>query len=222
MRYLLAIAVSLAGAMFPFTLWAQSFHPRIGPQGVGPFYQNDSGFRPLLGGFQPGMLPPFFGYPSNYPFAYFYPGLWPPIDVEYQQASRIAHGNVAAEVADQKKDLLSSQVQALTEEQHSLRQSRASSPYEQAPAVSPRAELRPQTAFRPQAGAEQKFPATVFIYRDGHEMEVRDYAIFGKTLWVFRGGTSRKFPLADFNLEASRQVNEEHGVEFPLSGQRSQ
>ncbi len=48
-------------------------------------------------------------------------------------------------------------------------------------------------------------------------MEARDYAILGKTLWVFHGKLAHKFPLSEFNLEASRQVNEEHGVEFPLS-----
>jgi hypothetical protein len=60
--------------------------------------------------------------------------------------------------------------------------------------------------------AEYTFPVTVFIYRDGHEMEVRDYAIFGKTLWVFNGQTARKFPLADSNLAANRRVNEEQGI----------
>jgi len=65
--------------------------------------------------------------------------------------------------------------------------------------------------------AQHEFPATVFVFRDGHEMEVRDYAILGETLWVFKNQTARKFPLADFNIAASRQVNEEHGVEFPVS-----
>ena len=220
MKYLLAIAVFLAGAIFPFALQAQSFHPMPAPQGVVSFRDGGSGFRPFWGRSQPVVLPQFFGYPSNYPFEYFYPGLWPPLDYEYQQASQIAHGDVAAEVAAQEKALLSSQVQALTEELHSLRQTQASRQYAQAPAGPPRAELPPQPSPQPQYRAQQQFPATVFIYRDGREMEVRDYAIFGSTLWVFRGETARKFPLADFNLEASRQVNEEHGVEFPLSDPR--
>jgi hypothetical protein len=48
-------------------------------------------------------------------------------------------------------------------------------------------------------------------------MEVRDYAILGDTLWVFSGETARRFPLADFNIAARRQVNEEHGIGFPVS-----
>jgi hypothetical protein len=217
-KYLLAISVFLVGAILPFALEAQSFHPTLAPQGVESFRDGGFGFRPFLGGSQPVVFPPFWGYPSNYPFEYFYPGLWPPLDYEYEQASQIAHGDVAAEVAAQEKDLLSGQVQALTEELHSLQQEQASRQYLQAPATLPRA-LQPPPLPQAQSGARQKFPATVFIYRDGREMEVRDYAVFGSMLWVFQGETARKFPLADFNLEASRQVNEEHGVEFPLAGQ---
>jgi hypothetical protein len=221
MRCLLAIAVFLAGATFPFTLSAQSFRPTLAPRGVESFH-GGHGFSPFRGGAQPVVFPAFFGYPSNYPFQYFYPGLWPPLDYQYQQASRIAHGDVAAEVAAQEKELLSSQVQALTEELRSLRQEQASRQLMQAPTVLPRAELPLQPSPRARSRAEKKFPPTVFIYRDGREMEARDYAIFGGSLWVFQGQTARKFPLADFNLEASRQVNEEHGVAFPLSGQPRQ
>lgn len=212
MKYVLAITVLLAGAIFPFALDAQSFPSAHAPEAVVVFHDGGPGFRPFLSRERPVVFPPFFGYPSNYPFEYFYPGLWPPLDYEYQQASRIAHGDVAGEVAAQEKALLSRQVQKLTDEVRSMRQTQVSPRYEQAPSVSPGA---PHTASR----AGQKFPTTVFVYRDGREMEVRDYAIFGNSLWVFHDQTVRKFPLADFNLEASRQINEEHGVEFPLSHQ---
>lgn len=216
MRYLLAIVVFLAGAILPCPVQAQSFHPVLIPQGVDSYRAGGSGFHPFLRQSQMVVFPPFWGYPANYPFQYFYPGLWPPIDVEYQEASRIAHGNVAAEVAAQQKDLLSSQVQALTEELHSLRERPIPLQSVQAPSASLEAEKPAQASQRAETRLPQKFPVTVFIYRDGREMEARDYAIFGRTLWVFGSDTSHKFPLSDFNLDASRQVNEEHGVEFPL------
>ena len=228
MKYLLAIALFLAAAMLPPVLKAQSASLNYGSAapstGSLPASLQDGGyyFRGFRGADRAVVFPPFFGYPSNYPFDHFYPGLWPPLDYEYQQASRIAHGDVAAEVAAQENAYLSSQVRALTDEVHSLRQQQAFRQYAQQPTTPSRAEGAEQPLPEAQSRVQQKFPATVFIYRDGREMEVRDYAIFGETLWVFQGDTTRKFPLRDFNLAASRQVNEEHGVEFPLSDPQKQ
>jgi hypothetical protein len=222
MKYMLAAAVFLASAFSPLALKGQSAFLTSGSNAGGswvrlePSPNGPSGFYRFSGS-PTVVFPSFFGYPSNYPFTYFYPSLWPPLDVEYRQASRIAHGDVEAEVASQEKAYLSSQVQALTDEVHSLREQQAMRPYGQRTAAPPRTELPPQPSPRGYAGAQSKFPATVFIYRDGHEMEVCDYAILGQTLWVFNGQTTHKFPLADFNIAASRQVNEEHGVEFPQS-----
>lgn len=224
MRCLLAITLFLAGAMFPPALRCQSLHSsgytytisawaRPGashPQGVR--FRPQINPRPRIT-----VLPTFFGYPSNYPFAYFYPGLWPPINDSYQEAWQIAHGDVAGEVAAQQKDYLSSQVQALTDEVRSLRQEQTSR--EQMPPPAAQAQFPAQASARVQPPAQQEFPATIFIYRDGRELEARDYAILGDALWVFHGQTSRKFRLSDFNLDASRQVNEEHGVQFPVSDQ---
>jgi hypothetical protein len=209
------------GCFFPLALKGQSVVLASGSYAEGswlrpePFPKGPSGFRQFSGS-QTVVFPSFLGYPSNYPSTYFYPSLWPPLDVQYQQASRIAHGDVEAEVAAQEKAYLSSQVQALKDEVQSLREQQTIRQYAQESAAPVSSELPQQ--FSSRSTAQQKFPATVFIYRDGHEMEVHDYAILGQTLWVFAGQTARKFPLADFNIAASRQVNEEHGVEFPLSG----
>ncbi|TAM82609.1 MAG: hypothetical protein EPN47_08105 [Acidobacteria bacterium] len=215
MKYLLAITVFLAGALFPLALTGQSTALMSGSSAPG--FWAPPGFR-VLGGTRAIVFPSFYGYPESYPFTYFYPSLWPPLDVEYQQASLIANGDVAAEVAAQEKEYLSSQVQALTNEVHSLREQQSLRQIVQGPAASSGVETSGRPLPQAESRAQQAFPVTVFIYRDGHEMEVRDYAIFGDTLWVFNGPAARKFPLSDFNIEASRQVNEEHGVEFPLSG----
>ncbi len=223
MKYLLGVVIFLAGAAFPLALKGQSVllisgtSTQAASAQPAPFRDGSSGFYRFGGYPRDVVFPPFFGYPANYPFTYFYPGLWPPLDYEYQQASRIAHGDVEAEVAAQEKEYLASQVQALTAQIQLLREQQAFNQYPQQPAAAPGTAL-PQP--RGQAGSQQNFPATVFIFRDGHEMEVRDYAIFGDTLWVFGPQTARKFPLSDFNLAASRQVNEEHGVEFPFTDQR--
>lgn len=67
-----------------------------------------------------------------------------------------------------------------------------------------------------QPAAEEKPPSTFFIYRDGRQLEVQNYAIVGNTLWVFSDQSTRRIPLADLNLIATRQFNEDRGVDFPL------
>jgi|SRR5690349_11144141 hypothetical protein len=216
MRCLLAVAVLLAGALSPLALSGQSAMAGAAPSAPGSFVQPVPFIFPTFRRFPTIVFPPFSGYPESYPFTYFYPSLWPPLDVQYQQASLIAHGDVAGEVAAQEKEYLSNQVKSLADEVHSLREEQAS---RQAP---PSAETPGQPSARPESRLQQTFPVTVFVYRDGHEMEARDYAIFDEMLWVFDGQTARKFPLSDFNIPASRQVNEEHGVEFPLSDHHHQ
>ena len=222
MKSLLAIAALLAGTFSPLALWGQSviLTPGSDASGTwvrpGPYPNGPAGFREF-GGSRSVVFPPFFGYPTSYPFTYFYPSLWPPLDEQYQQASRIAHGDVEAEVAAQEKEYLSSQIKSLTDEVRSLRQEQALRQYAQEPVAQSPDEISPQPQPQPKPAARHEFPATVFVFRDGQEMEVRDYAILGETLWVFEGQTSRRFPLADFNIAASRQVNEEHGIEFPVA-----
>jgi hypothetical protein len=61
---------------------------------------------------------------------------------------------------------------------------------------------------------EEKPPTTVLVYRDGHRTEIQDYAILGKTLWVFADQTTRQVRLADLDLAATERVNEDRGVDF--------
>jgi anti-sigma factor ChrR (cupin superfamily) len=66
----------------------------------------------------------------------------------------------------------------------------------------------------PSVAAEEKPPATLLVYRDGHQMEVQDYAILGKTLWVFSDQRTQRVPLADLDLAATQRLNGERGVDF--------
>ncbi len=83
-------------------------------------------------------------------------------------------------------------------------------------------QLRQEQALRAQARqvppepsplAEENTP-TILVFRDGHRSEVRNYAIVGKTLWAFTEQRARKIPVSDLDVEATRKVNAEHGVEF--------
>ena len=67
----------------------------------------------------------------------------------------------------------------------------------------------------PPAATEEKPPTTLFVYRDGHQMEVQNYAILGNTLWVFsdqRNAARSRSPIS--TSRATKRVNEERGVDF--------
>jgi hypothetical protein len=59
-------------------------------------------------------------------------------------------------------------------------------------------------------------PATVLVFRDQHKQEIRNYAIVGQTLWNFASPRTLRIPLADLDLEATAQANEDRGLNFHL------
>jgi hypothetical protein len=66
------------------------------------------------------------------------------------------------------------------------------------------------------AAGEPPQPATMLIFKDGHQLEVGNYAIVGATLFDLTPGHARRIPLADLNLEATQKQNDDHGVIFQL------
>jgi hypothetical protein len=62
---------------------------------------------------------------------------------------------------------------------------------------------------------------TVLVFKDGHTVEVGNYAIVGATLFDLTSGHHRKVALADLDLDATRRQNDDRGVTFqlPLSPQ---
>lgn len=60
---------------------------------------------------------------------------------------------------------------------------------------------------------------TVLVFRDGHSEQIQNYAIVGKTLWVFTEQRARKIPIAELNIPATTKANEARGIDFRLPGQ---
>jgi hypothetical protein len=58
---------------------------------------------------------------------------------------------------------------------------------------------------------------TVLVFRDGHRIDVRDYAIAGDTLWILTEQRATKVPLSDLDLDETVKVNQEHGIRFPVA-----
>lgn len=64
-------------------------------------------------------------------------------------------------------------------------------------------------------------PQTILVFKDGHEIEVSNYAIVGSTLYDLTPGHARRVPLADLNLAATSQQNDSQGIDFQLPGSSS-
>jgi len=64
------------------------------------------------------------------------------------------------------------------------------------------------------SSAKEPAVATVFVFRDGHRISAKSYAIAGETLWIFNEHTARKYQIADLDASATEQVNAANGVEF--------
>jgi hypothetical protein len=57
---------------------------------------------------------------------------------------------------------------------------------------------------------------TLLIFKDGHKLEVGNYAIVGNTLFDLTPGHARKIALADLDLDTTRKQNDDNGVTFQL------
>jgi hypothetical protein len=72
-------------------------------------------------------------------------------------------------------------------------------------------------AAAPPAPAEDKSPATVFIFKDGHQMETKNYAIMGGTLFDFSGKTLKKIQIDELDSAATMKANDDRGVVMKLN-----
>lgn len=59
-------------------------------------------------------------------------------------------------------------------------------------------------------------PPTVFIFKDGRQLEVKNYAIMGQTLYDISGAVVRKVPLADVDAAATIKANDDRGITIKL------
>jgi hypothetical protein len=69
---------------------------------------------------------------------------------------------------------------------------------------------------QPPAAPQLPATPTTLVFRDGHRLEIQNYAIVGQTLWVLEERTSIKIALSDLDLDATQRENRGRGVRFPL------
>ena len=233
MKRVLAIAVLLAGLALPSFVEAQRRSaPRSVPSGpvrMGPSF---SGIRPaprpvsmgrvrtapvrtgivmpsLSGRWRHGgsggpfFRPRFFPRRRFFVQPLFVPSFWySPFYSPWSQPTDSQPVEEAPAPPPEQNDALANQVERLADEVEMLREERAS-----------RAESRPPAA-TPQSAVDEKPVPAVLVYRDGRQGEAQNYAILGQTLWVFGEQGTRRIALAELDLEATKRLNDERGVEF--------
>jgi hypothetical protein len=64
------------------------------------------------------------------------------------------------------------------------------------------------------SNAVEPQPVTVLVFKDGHKLEIKNYAIQGSTLFNFDDKGPRKIALADIDVPATVSANDDHGVDF--------
>lgn len=67
------------------------------------------------------------------------------------------------------------------------------------------------------APVEDKTPATVFIFKDGHQLETKNYAIMGGTLFDFSSKILRKIQMEEIDSAATLKANDDRGVVMKLN-----
>jgi len=75
--------------------------------------------------------------------------------------------------------------------------------------------------------APSELSPAVLVFRDGHQEEVAKYAIVGTTISIktdywSTGSWTRKIPVAELNLAATLQANQERGTKFSLPSRPSE
>lgn len=79
-------------------------------------------------------------------------------------------------------------------------------------AAEPASEPTAQAADAPVAD----MPDTVLVFKDGHQVEVRNYAVIGSTLYDLGPGHRRKIPLSELDLASTAKQNDERGIDFQV------
>jgi hypothetical protein len=67
------------------------------------------------------------------------------------------------------------------------------------------------------APVEDKTPSTVFVFKDGHQLETKNYAIMGGTLFDFSSKVLKKIQIEEIDSAATLKANDDRGVAVRLN-----
>jgi hypothetical protein len=139
-----------------------------------------------------------------YPMPYYSPDIVDPVDDSMEQSY-----GPGPTIFDRRGSMQSGKEY---ERSYDARLSRLEHAMDDADAKARPAAAAPDPA--PTPAADQ--PATVLVYRDGHSVEIKNYAIVGDVLYDLSSDHRHKIALADLDLAATQKQNDERGIDFRL------
>jgi len=131
----------------------------------------------------------FFAQPVFFPYPIYTPVPYYPV-AEQIPAATSEETDLAREV-----DRLRDEIERLRDEERSREEAR-------------------EAVSQPRPSAEEKMATTILVFRDGHRSEIQNYAMVGQTLWMLTEQRARKVSISDLDVEATRKLNADRGVEF--------
>jgi TolA-binding protein len=130
--------------------------------------------------------------------------------------------DLAAEVQQLRAELdqLKGQVAQLNSVIEQLQASQSAStkvvPATRSKRTAPAAGKKASAPATPPVALETDAPLTVLVFQDGHRTEARNYAIVGQTLWIYTEDDSKKMPLSELDVTATKNANSDRGIVFQL------
>ena len=64
--------------------------------------------------------------------------------------------------------------------------------------------------------ADERVTKTLLVFKDGHKVEATNYAIVGQSLWIYTEQDSKRVPLSDLDVTATKNANSDRGVTFQV------
>jgi hypothetical protein len=74
----------------------------------------------------------------------------------------------------------------------------------------------PEQVAQPAPSPVADQPPTVLVFKDGHQLEVQNYAVIGDQLFDLTPGHRRKVALSELDLIATAKQNDDRGIDFEL------
>jgi len=63
---------------------------------------------------------------------------------------------------------------------------------------------------------DERVTKTLLVFKDGHKVEATNYAIVGQSLWIYTEQDSKRVPLSDLDVTATKNANSDRGVTFQV------
>jgi hypothetical protein len=73
-----------------------------------------------------------------------------------------------------------------------------------------------ENAFAAYSDRQPPLDPTILVFKDGHQLEIDNYAVVNQTLYDLTPGHPRRIALADLDLPATQKQNDDRGLTFEL------